>query len=105
MSDEILDFKKIEAALKEHGIDINDFLKENTEWFMLEDNQLSPGIYRLYNTKILNSTFEEVVRAKDQIRVNEDCYPIGSLFGIDIYEATHMRTNQKIYITASEIYK
>ena len=97
--------KKIEAALKEHGIDINDFLKENTEWFMLEDNQLSPGIYRLYNTKILNSTFEEVVRAKDQIRVNEDCYPIGSLFGIDIYEATHMRTNQKIYITASEIYK
>ena len=30
---------------------------------------------------------------------------LGDVFGVDIYEATHMRTNQKIYVTIGEIYK
>jgi hypothetical protein len=46
-----------------------------------------------------------MVWAKDQIRIEEDSYPIGDVFGIDIYEATHIRTNQKIYLSVSEIYK
>ena len=97
--------QKIEKCLKEHGIDVTDFLKEQTEWFVLEDKQLSPGIYRVFNYKILNNSYEEIVNPKDQIRVNENAYPVGSLFGIDIYEAKHIRTNQSIYISASEIYK
>jgi hypothetical protein len=97
--------QKIEKCLKEHGIDVTDFLKEQTEWFVLEDKQLSPGVYRVFNYKILNNSYEEIVNPKDQIRVNENAYPVGSLFGIDIYEAKHIRTNQSIYISASEIYK
>jgi len=97
--------KKLESILIEHQIDITDFLKENTEWFVLEDKQLSPGVYRINNHKILNSTFEEMVNPYDQIRVKEDCYPVGSLFGIDIYEAIHVNTNQPVYVCPTEIFK
>ena len=31
--------------------------------------------------------------------------PIGDVFGLDIYEATHLKTNQRVYITINEIYK
>ena len=82
-----------------------DFLSESNKWFVLDNDQLSPGLYRLYNSKLLNKTFDEMVFAKDIIRIKEDCYPVGDIFGINIYEATHMRTNQKVYVTVNEIYK
>ena len=84
-------------------IDVLDFLNEKNEWFLLEDKQLSPGVYRVDNPKLLNKSCSELVWAKDQVRVNEDCYPVGDVFGVDVYEATHIRTNQQIYITANEL--
>lgn len=97
--------KRLNKILKEHGIDPTDFLKENTEWFVLEDKQLSPGVYRINDYKMLNISFEEFVRPKDKIRVLDECYPSGDMFGIDIYEAVHINTNQKVYVSASEIVK
>lgn len=87
------------------NVDVLDFLNEQNEWFVLEDKMVSPGIYRLKNSKFVNTTFEEIILPKDQIRINEDCYPIGDVFGIDIYEAHHVKTNQPVYFTVSEIYK
>ena len=46
-----------------------------------------------------------MVFPKDKIRIKEDTSPVGQLFGIDVYLATHMRTNQPIYVTNREIYK
>ena len=98
--------KDISQIIERCNIDKLDFLTEaNSNWFLLEDKQLIPGIYQVRNPKILNKNFEELVFAKDKIRVIEDSYPIGDVFGLDIYEAIHMKTNQKIYITISEIYK
>jgi hypothetical protein len=96
---------KLRKILRESGFDSSSILAEENQWFLLEDKQLSPGVYRINNPKILNKSFEEMVWAKDQIRIEEDSYPIGDVFGIDIYEATHIRTNQKIYLSVSEIYK
>jgi hypothetical protein len=63
-------------------------------------------MYRIKAEKIVNSTFESVVLPKDQIKIYEDTNrPVGDVFGMDIYEATHVKTNQRIYITTSEIYK
>ena len=95
----------LEKIIKECGFDTHDFLCEDNRWFVLEDKQLSPGIYRVENPKLLNHSCEEMVWAKDQVRVNEDSYPIGDVFGIDIYEATHVKTNQAIYVSINEIYK
>jgi hypothetical protein len=97
--------RKLKQGLNEYGVDFNDFLAENTQWFMLEDKELSPGVYRLIENKVLNSTYEEMAFANDRIRISNDSFPIGDIFGLDIYEAIHMATNQKICVTAGEIRK
>lgn len=95
----------LEKAVQKAGVDVLDFLNEDNQWFMLENKQLSPGVYRVREAKMLNSTHEELVMPKDQIKVLDDAYPVGDVFGLDIYEAIHLKTNQQIYVTASEIYK
>jgi len=97
--------RKLKQGLTEYGVDFNDFLSENTQWFMLEDKELSPGIYRLTENKVLNSTYEEMAFSGDRIRISNNSYPVGDIFGLDIYEAIHMATNQKICVTAGEIRK
>ena len=96
---------KLRDALQEYGLDTSDMLEEESQWFMLEDNQLSPGIYRVKEDKILNESYDEIVFGKDQIRVLDDSYPVGDIFGLNVYEATHLKTNKQVYVTANEIYK
>ena len=100
-----LDDTKLSEICEKCDIDVLDFLNEHNEWFVLEDKQLSPGLYRFKDFKVVNTTLEEIVRPKDQLRVAEDAYPIGDVFGVDIYEAKHVKTNQPVYFTLSEIYK
>ncbi len=97
--------KGIEKIIKESKCDPLDFITEKTEWYLLKDQSLSPGIYRVKNDKVVESTFEELVRAKDQIRVLENSYPVGEIMGLSVYKAIHLNTNQAIYITLGEIYK
>ena len=85
------------------NVEVLDFLNEKNEWFLLEEKQLSPGMYRVQNPKLLNKSCDEMVWPKDQVRIEEDCFPVGDVFGVDIYEATHIKTEQKIYVTASEL--
>ena len=94
---------KIEKSLLECGLDASDLLAEESRWFMLEDEQLSPGVYSLKYEKVVNSTCEPVVNAKDKVRISEECFPIGDIFGLNIYEAIHIKTQQKVYITAEEL--
>jgi hypothetical protein len=95
--------KKLLSGLKEMGVDPTDLMVEESQWFLLEDGRLSPGVYKTTIHKVFNSTCEELVYPGDKIMVGEDAHPVGDIFGINIYEATHRRTNQKIYITANEI--
>ena len=95
--------KGIKTICREMDIDILDFLNEKNEWFLLEDKQLSPGVYRVSTAKLINESCDELVWPKDQIRIQDDCYPTGDVFGVDVYEATHINTDKKIYVTASEL--
>ena len=95
--------KGIKTICKEMDIDVLDFLNEKNEWFLLEEKQLSPGIYKVENPKLLNESCAEMVWPKDQIRIKDDCYPVGDVFGVDIYEATHVNTEKKVFVTASEL--
>jgi hypothetical protein len=92
-------------GLRQLGVDSTDMITEGSQWFVLEDNRLSPGIYRTRNNKCLNKSLDEVVYESDQIRVDKDTYPVGEIFGLNVYEVTHMRTQQKIYTTVEEITK
>lgn len=95
--------KELEKSLRETGLDITDFMLEQNQWFVIEDGRLSPGSYKLRYDKVINSTLEEVAQAKDNIRIDKDCYPVGTIFGLNVYEATHIRTNQKVYVTTAEL--
>ena len=95
----------LRSILQKVNLDSFDFLNEQNDWFILKDRQLSPGIYKVSDEKLVNKFFEQHVNINDKIKVFDDCYPVGDVFGIDIYEVVHMNTNQKVYVTASEIYK
>ena len=98
--------KDLKKILEKCEIDSLDILsEENSNWFTLKNKQIIPGVYQVRESKILNKNCEEWVWPKDKIRIEDDCFPVGDVFGLDIYEAIHMNTNQKIFISTAEIYK
>lgn len=97
--------KNLDKILKECNIDKLDLLESQHQWYMLSENVISPGIYRLRNEKLLSETLDDVVNEKDKIRILENCSPIDNMFGINIYEGIHINTGQKVHFTTGEIYK
>ena len=97
--------KSIEKIMEELGLNTDEFMLTENTWFVCEDKMLSPGIYKVQGDKMLSGSFEDIVRAKDKIRIEENSYPIDDIYGIDIYEAVHMNTNQKIHISSMELIK
>jgi len=95
--------KNLSKMISESGIDQLDILAEESQWFLLEDKQLAPGMYALQNDKVLSETWDDVVRAKDKVRVLDNSFPVGDLLGLDIYEAIHVKTNRKVHVTISEL--
>ena len=93
----------IKKGLQKLNIDITDILGEGSTWFLLEDQRLSPGYYRIKHDKVLSESLDEIARRKDSILVQEDAYPVGSIFGLNIYEAVHKNTKKKIHITIDEL--
>jgi len=95
--------KGIEKILKDCELNSDDFIAEQNGWYVLQDKMLSPGIYRVREEKLTKSFTE--INVKDKIRVLDQTYPVTSFFGLDVYEAVHMNSNQLVYITLGEIYK
>lgn len=94
----------IEKILQEMDADAMMDLGEETQWFCTVNGMISPGEYRLNTSdKMLNLTCEEMGKSGDKVTVGSECYPCGSIMGIDVYEVIHKPTAQKIYITAGEI--
>ena len=94
--------KKILKGLSEIGVDPTDLLAEENQWFVLENGQLSPGVYKLKHEKVVEDV--DIMIAKgSKVKVLDDCLPVGDILGLNIYEAIHMQTNKKVYITSSEI--
>ena len=89
----------------ETGIDILDCLAEQSQWFMLEGNQLSPGVYRIRNES-MTTECDEVIFKGDQIRITEEnSFPRDEVLGLSVYEAVHIKTQKRLYITTAEITK
>lgn len=95
--------KQINNILEEVSVDM--ILIENNEWFLLENNQLAPGIYRLKEGKHIGPAHEEMVFAGDRVRVIEGSFPVGDVLGMNVYVAMHEKTRQQVFITAGEIYR
>jgi len=97
--------KNLQKIHNATDVDVIDCLAENTEWFMLEDNQLSPGVYRMKNDT-MTTTCEEFVKKHDQIRITEEhSTPYNEIIGLPIYKAVHLKSSQTIFVSTSEITK
>ena len=97
--------KQLEKILAESNIDFVDMMSEQTQWYLLEDQQLCPGVYRCRNEKVLSETWDELVTEKDKIRVHDNAFPVGDLLGISIYEGEHINTGKTVHFTLGEIYR
>ena len=99
-----LNNKQIQKIHNETGIDILDVLAEDTQWFMLNDKQLSPGVYRMKHDS-MSCIYEETYK-DDQIRIlEEESKPVGEVLGLDIYSAIHLPTNKRMYVSTGDITK
>ena len=95
--------KQIMQIHEETGIDILDVLAEESQWFMLEDKRLSPGLYRIKHDT-MTTKCEDVVKKGDKIRILEtDAEPMDEILGIDIYKGIHENSKQWVYFSTGEI--
>jgi hypothetical protein len=94
--------KKLLKDLQEAGIDPTDLLAEENNWFVHENNDLAKGLYKLKFEKIAHP-IDIPIKPGDTVRVEEDIQPCGEMFGIHIYEATHVRSKQTVYVTSMEL--
>ena len=94
--------KKILKDLQVFGVDPTDLLAEENNWFVLENGQLSPGSYKLKYEKVADP-FDMPIPKNDTVKISEECFPCGEMFGINIYEATHVRSKVKVYVTSMEL--
>lgn len=94
---------RIQQIHEETGVDILDVLAEESQWFVLNDKELSPGIYRIKHDTMTQQC-EDIVKKGDQIRIVEtDASPIDEVLGLDIYKGIHMNSKQWVYFTTGEI--
>lgn len=75
---------------------------EDNRWNLNENRNLMDGIYVL-NKDIANPQTGDLIAFKgSRIKVYEN-NKVGSICGVDIFEAYHMKTKQKIYISNTDI--
>ena len=83
------------------GIDAINLIAETSEWFVMDDGGLGPGIYRMLNDT-MTTDCDDIVKKHDKIRVVES-QPKGTVLGVPIYEAIHMNSKRPVYISTGEI--
>lgn len=97
--------KNLEKIHNESGVEMLDLLAEQSQWYVLPDQSLSPGVYRMRNDTITTSV-ADVVRKGDQVRIEEStASPVHDILGINIYECTHLKSRQRLLVSAAELSK
>lgn len=100
MSDE-----QIRQVFDEINLDIDDFLAEESEWHILEDESLSPGSYTLTQDIASPLTGELIARKGTNVNVDEGTKPVGLVFNERIYKIRHVQTKQEIFVSSGDIKK
>ena len=96
--------KSVRKLISECGLSPEDILTESTNWFMADETNIIPGVYKLTNEKMLNGVLENLAFKGDKIRIVSES-PVGEILGTHIYEAVHLRSNQWVYVTTGELIK
>lgn len=92
--------RQIDKIHAETGIDILDVLSENSQWYLLSDGSLGPGLYRMRNESMTLGCVD--VRKGDQVRVTKGD-PTHNILGAPVFEGVHMRTGHRVLFSSNEI--
>lgn len=96
MSDE-----EMEKALEEADIEMIDSINESI--YLTDFEELKPGTYILQNDAGHWETGQPIFKKGTKVRVEDFTVPVDKIFNINIFEAKHLATGQKIYISQYDI--
>ena len=97
--------KSIDKILDKMGLEPLDFMAEQSGWYVLENNELAQGVYKLRNDHLEIMQCNDVAFKGDTVRVKEGCAPIGDIFGLNVYMVEHINSRQSLYVTVGDIYR
>jgi hypothetical protein len=98
-------YEGFKAYLDQQSITLDNTISESKLW-MLKENNLLPGKYKLSEHVVSPTTGEVIAFKGSMILVNEaSSVPQGDFAGINIYSVHHISSKQKIYISAEDIYR
>lgn len=95
----------LERIIRKSGHEMFDFIVESNTWFVIEDEVLAPGVYKLREDKLDSVHCLDIIKKGDMVRVMEDCSPVGEIFGMNVYKVQHINSNLETYISLGEIYR
>ena len=76
---------------------------EESFWYLTEDGALRAGSYTLTRDLPLQLTGDMLALKKTVVKIAENSLPVGNIFGVNVYSATHCKTGQKVLITQHDI--
>ena len=85
------------------GLDPRCVSIDESFWYLTEDKMLRSGLYTLTRDLPLQLTGDLLALRKTTVVVAENSTPVGNIFGINVYSATHRKTEQKVLITQHDI--
>ena len=83
-----------------YGIELTE--EYNNGWYLTESGNIQEDTYCLVRDIALPTTGEMLAKEGTNVIIREHA-PVGSIFGIPIFEAVHVKTNQVIYITQEDV--
>ena len=96
--------RALSKILKEvTGFDPRRIPLEESFWYLTEDGKLRAGKYILTRDVPLSMTGDMLALKKTAVTIAENSAPVGNIFGINVYGATHCKTGQKVLITQHDI--
>lgn len=94
----------IKEILQEaYGIDPTE-VDLNESYLLLDGGPLPKGTYRLRNDVALPKTGEVLAFKGTLVEVHRS-QPVGTIFGVSIFEVEHRNTLQTIYVTESDVWE
>jgi hypothetical protein len=90
---------------KDLGIELDNTLNESKSW-LLKDNNLLPGKYKLAEHCLSPATGQTVAFKGSMIIVNEmNSIPHAKIGDVNLYSVYHPSSKQHIYVTIEDIYR
>jgi len=85
------------------GVDVDTKALVESTWYLNEDASLQRGIYSLVRNVPFPTTGEELQIINTQVMVKEDSAPIGSILGVPVYAAYHVKSKQTLFVTPHDL--